>query len=228
MTGSTLIQRIRSNAKVGDDTPIGVRGTFGKDVTVGEDRTVWVIANTDDVDLQREVVVPAGADTSYFFRNKNIFLDHDTRYDSLVGRLRTPMPWPNNRTFSAWKVGVFVLDTPLGNDVLTLAREGALGVSIGFIPLDWGRPNAEEVRRYTRDGEAPESIVRTWKWLELSFTPFPCNVSCQAVGKAQRDESRRDRIDRLLTKGLIRRETADLLGVGTRTKTPRKIVCRVQ
>jgi hypothetical protein len=220
---NTIIDRIRKRS--GAEGPIGVRGVFPKAMELMAERTVRVIANTDDIDLQQEVVVPNGADTSYFFANGNVFVDHQTDFDYFVGKRRRASPYPNNRDFKAWQIDVWVRPTELGNDVLTMAQAGAVGVSIGFIPTDWGRPDAGEVKSY---GTQLESIVRRWKWLELSFTAFPCNVACQSQGMV-RDESKAAAIEELLTKGAIKMKSAEAVGfhTGPMPVRGRKIVCRL-
>lgn len=100
--------------------------------------------------------------------------------------------------------------TELGDDILKMVQEGGVGVSIGFIPVDWGRPTDQEIAMY---GSGVQSVVRKWKWLELSFTAFPCNVACQVIGGPPApDASKAAVIESLLTKGLIRKESAALVG----------------
>lgn len=141
-----------------------------------EDNGRVFIANTADVDLDNEVVVPAGADTTYFFKNRTIFLDHD--YTKPVARLRYASlkggKWVVNMTFGR---------TPLALEAKANVDDGVVnGSSIGFIPTDYGRPTAEEVKAYGPH----ESIVRTWEWLELSLTGLPCNVGAGlVVGEAK-------------------------------------------
>lgn len=211
---TTIIERIREKHGLSEAAPVGVVGTFGKDMTTDtENRQVWVIANTDDVDLQNEVVVPAGADTAYFRRNGNIFVDHKTSMDCWVGKLRDMHASPSTREFKSWKVGIWCRKTELGDDVLTMANEGGVGVSIGFIPEDWGNPSETEKKMY---GGECESIVRRWKWLELSFTPFPCNVSCQTQ-VVKRSAGKPEVIECLLSAGRIKKSSAAAVGFPVRT-----------
>ena len=132
----------------------------------GEDRGVVVIANTADVDLDSEVVVPSGADTSYFFKNRTIFWNHD--YDTPIARLRYA-----SLKGGKWIVNVTFGKGPFASEVRSMVEEGIVtGTSVGFIPLVWGQPTPEEVKTYGQH----DSIVRSWKWLELSITPLPCNI----------------------------------------------------
>lgn len=132
----------------------------------GEDRGVVVIANTADVDLDSEVVVPSGADTTYFFKNRTIFWNHD--YNIPIARLR----------YASLKGGKWIVNMTFGkgefaSEVRSMVEDGVVtGTSVGFIPTLYGRPTPEETKAYGPH----ESIVRAWKWLELSVTPLPCNV----------------------------------------------------
>lgn len=220
---TTIIDRIRNRHHLGASSPIGVRGSFGKDVEVDTNngnRDILVIANTDDIDLDTEVVVPRGADTSYFFKNGKIFADHWYDLDKCVGSLRKAIAVPNTQDHRAWKVRIRVASTPLGDDVLTMAREAGIGSSIGFEPTDFGSPTEEEEKAYGRDGVVPKSVVREWKWLELSLTCMPCNVACQG-GVMSVDETRIAAMDDLVTKGRIKRESAAMFGLADAAPPPR-------
>jgi hypothetical protein len=51
-------------------------------------------------------------------------------------------------------------------------------MSIGFEALDWGAPNTTEKAAYP----GAESIVRSCRVLEVSYTAMPMNVTCRMVG----------------------------------------------
>lgn len=226
---NSAIDRIKAHIPELSDKTVGIVGMFGKAETVDpESRNLWVTANTDGIDCDDEVVVPAGADTSYFAANKSIFVDHCYSIHDAVGTARKIMPSFSGTRQTGWKVHAHVYqlsNNRLGDDILTIAREGTIGVSVGFEPVDWGRPTPEEVKMYTKAGKAPESIVRKWRWVELSFTAIPCNVSCRSQ-ESRTLEGNAATIERLLTKGLIHKASAEALGFRTR---PMKIraVCRV-
>lgn len=226
---STIIERIRTRHTEFADKPLGVRAISTKAETVNEQsRTLWVIANTDDIDCSDEVVIPAGADTSYFEKNKSIFVDHCYSLMDCVATSRKIVPVFAGVTQKAWKVHAYVLplvNNRLGDDILTMAREATIGVSIGFEPLDWGNPTEAEAKAYTRNGKTPESVVRKWRWVELSFTAMPCNVSCRSQATTMLDGNAA-KIDELLTKGRIAKSSAEALGFRTRPMRIRA-VCRV-
>lgn len=223
MTGGiALRERIREKNCLPQDAAVGVVATFGTKQWEEGDRTLAVIATTDDIDLDTEVVVPGGADPSYFRKNAKIFLDHNYDFDSCVGVLRTVTPYPTLSNLKGWKVRFHVsAKGKYGDDILTLHREAGVGVSIGFQALEYGKPSAEEKALYGKGGAVPASVIRRWKWLELSVTAMPCNVSCQSMGGGSVDESKMAAVDRLLTKGLIKPWTAKAFGLKL---TPRLVL----
>lgn len=126
---------------------------------------IIAIANSAAIDLQQEVVVPSGADTSYFFGKRTIYLNHN--YDWPIGSLRSA-----TLKNGQWLCRFAFASTPQAQEVSTLVAEGIVrGVSIGFVATDYGAPTADEAKTYG----PMRSIVRKWLWLELSVTPMPCN-----------------------------------------------------
>lgn len=231
-----IIENIRARAiargdKSAKDAEIGIRGSYGAKLTVTDDRCLWLVANTDDIDCDGEVVDPAGADVEHYFgANKQIFADHNYLVNSAVGTARKIIPGPTNRSIQHWKCYVHVYDKPgnkLGDDILTMAREGGIGSSIAFKRIEGGRPNAAEVLKYSKNGVAPDIVTRKWGWMELSFTAFPCNVRCQSFeAKSIAGDKCAGVIDDLLCKNRICRESAE--AVGFRTRPVRKVVCYVR
>lgn len=191
-----------------------VAGWSGKMTVEGDGRTVQAVANTDDIDLDDEVVVPSGLTPGYFAKNKSVFVDHMYDMGSYVGQLRELKAFPGEGDAQrGWLARVHMVDTPLGNDVLTLCRETGLGVSIGFRATDYGPPTSDEKKRYTRNGITPKSVVRAGELLELSFTAMPANVSCRTLSIGEAKSAAMDQLDRLVVKGRIRRETAAAMGL---------------
>lgn len=219
---------IRKRHSLDDSAAVGVVGVFGKDARVDRDnRDIVVMATTDDMDLEREVVVPEGADTGYFFRNRSIFVDHQYTADRMIGKLRSAAPrYKPDGTQKGWLIRVHVLDlpnNPLPDDILTAAEHG-IGASIGFEAKEYGPPTEQEMARFKSQ---PRSVIRKWHWLETSLTFMPCNVACQSQ-VATVDDTRQAVLDELVTKGKIRRESARLLGlrdtIRTAARVPRTIV----
>jgi len=179
-----VVTKMRTRHGLKSSESAGVVGMVCKETMVSDsERDIEVVMNTADVDLQDEVVLPGGCDTSYFmsYGQKKVFQDHwyDTRHN--VGVLRWMNPFPNAQNPTALKARIHIyanLRDPAADDLLEKIKQGGMGLSIGFVPIDSGEPNEAERRLYPK----AESIVRKWRMLEVSFTPLPCNVRCQTVG----------------------------------------------
>lgn len=221
MNATNILQRLKGhNVTVKDGERIGVVSSFGRgaEIVTKDDRTrdILVTANTGDIDLDNEVVVPAGANTAYFERNKMIFADHLYDLDKVAGKMRQLQKYPSDTEHKSWRVRAHINDNPIGNTVRTIVEEtGQIGVSIGFIAKDYGAPTDDERKAYkAADGSSPQSVVREWDWFELSFTALPCNVACQSMAVTQgKSVDMLDAVDQLVTKGMIDRESASLLGM---------------
>lgn len=225
-----VLDRMRTHlaakGAIGPDAVLGIRSSIGKSVSVETDagkRDIVITATTDDVDLDEEVVVPSGADTTYFFANGQVFADHQYEIHNQVGGLRKAMAYPSAHDHRAWKIRIRVTERPIGDDVLTIAREFGIGASIGFSPVEYGPPTDEELKAYTK-GVKPRSVVRRWRWLETSLTAMPCNVSCQGGVVTEPSGQRSAMLDELVTKGRIRRESAAAFGLADAMPKARIVV----
>lgn len=179
---------------------------------------ITAIATTSGVDLENEVIVPAGADTSYFKAARAVYYCHDT-YSLPVASLR-------NLTMvdGGWRVQASTINTEFSRDVAICIAEGAInGGSIGFLRTNAGNPTPEELAMYGPH----EYITRQWKWLEWSITPFPCNpeamIESASMSKGLPDSSA-STISRLLHKGKIGRKSATMLGLKRRVLFVKPIV----
>lgn len=225
MRAAELVQRIRQRHGLAEDQPVGIRAARKVAEINENNRNVRVIATTDDVDLADEVVLPGGADpASYFYANKAVFLDHHYSTDRMVGKMRNVSPLMVGGAHKGWTVDIQILSTPLALDVWTIIREAGIGTSIGFIPLDQGDPTPEE--KAARPNA--EAVIRRWNWLEQSLTAFPCNVRCQQVASSADmiDDSKAAELDRLVTKGAIRVESAVAMGLPAPKSLPKLVVRR--
>lgn len=222
--GDDIRRAIIKNAKVAEDAAIGVVSIAGKNVTADRsNRLIWVTATTTDIDSDQEVVVASGAaKDSRFFTLKNIFVDHKYDQASFVGQMHKTLPrtGPTGEQ-DGWKVQfkVFPLKASrYADDILTIAEEGALTVSIGMEGFDYGKTTNTEKSKYKNGSKVPVSIVRTWNWLEMSTTMMPANLRCRQIGYGDQIEidtstlKRIDIFDDLLVKGKIQIDTADALG----------------
>lgn len=206
----SIVDRIRAHHQFAKSAALEVKGYIGKEVSVQEneqDRFLTVMATTSDVDLEGDVVVPEGADTQYFFRNRKITVDHFWDTEHCVGQLHSA-----NLKNNGWLIRFRMFDVPLARDILTIAREGGIGVSIGFSPTDFGPPTPQELTRYGKGGTI-HRIHRAWRWIETSIAAFPMNVACQTIGTKSFNEGKRALLDELVTKGRINLKSAVALGL---------------
>jgi len=214
-----ILTRLKSHPGISEDATVGVVSSFGKgaEVVTKSERTrdIVVTANTGDIDLENEVVIPSGANTEYFVRNGMIFADHLYDLNQVAGKMRRLDKYPSETDHKSWRVRAHVADNPIGNTVMTIVREtGQIGVSIGFVAKDFGPPDDSEKKAFSKGGQAPRSVVREWDWFELSFTALPCNVACQSMAVTEgKSADMMNAVDELVTKGLIDRNSAHLLGM---------------
>jgi hypothetical protein len=205
----------RLAARVGcDDSHIGAVSCQAKDVEVkGDGRMLSVVANTTDIDLESEVVDPDGAELDYILANRKVFVDHEYTVDRVVGKIRNirRVVGDNDRTI-AWKVDMGTHGA-LGSEVVEAAQAIGIGASIGFQALEFGPPTKEEIERFAKDGRVPDTVVRRWRWLELSLTHFPCNVSCQSDSTSPVHDLG-SRAHEAIDHGILRPDTARKLRVG--------------
>lgn len=206
-----------------DAEKVGVKQVFADGIDTKTDTTtgypiVTAIANTATIDLTDEVVVPEGcilgreSQPAYLFDARSIYLNHD--YKSL------PIGFLRNVRLSGGKWVVQVIlngTTDIARDVRAMFELGeenpCRGTSIGFIREAGGQPTKEEIAKY---GPAA-FITRTWKWLEHSITPQPCNPDAWVLSAGKSapplSEKASSIIDELTCKGIIARETAAVLGL---------------
>lgn len=179
------------------------------------DTDVRVVAMTEAIDVDDEVVIASGVrPDSYFFRNRSVFLDHTYDIDSHIGNARRFVPRPTKGSPSMWEVHVkLIKDHRHTPKIMDLCRSGDIGTSIGFARLEGGKPTEEELARYTKDGRKPLVVSRSWEWIELSFTAIPANVEAQAIGTDEMEEAKASRLDELVSKGRCPRDLAVALGL---------------
>lgn len=165
LTAPDLSLDLRLRHRLGKDADVAIRTIGGAIDTSADGREFTCIANTAAVDLDNEVVIPEGADTSYLKRFGSILFNHNSSLP--VGSIRTV-----TNSGGKWAVVAAFASTAFASDVRTLVKEGCIkGVSIGFCRTSAGTPTKEEIATY---GDC-NYITREWTWLELSVTPIPCN-----------------------------------------------------
>jgi hypothetical protein len=212
LQGKSITDAIRTRHLLNPQTPIGVRGIIGKDVTVQEnaqDRFLTVTATTDDIDEDGEIILPDGADTEYFFQNRQVTVDHSLSTRDVVGSLHSANLKPNGWVL---RIRMYKLASSLfADDILTIAREVGIGVSIGFVPTVYGPPTPQELAKYGKTGKTITNVIRKWKWVELSIAAFPCNVNCRSLNTSA-NKGKMAALNELVTKGRIQPQSAKALG----------------
>jgi hypothetical protein len=180
-TIKSRIAAIKSRHGLAEDAPVGIFATFDTKAaldTENGNNDVLAIATTDNVDLDDEVVLPSGCDWSYLNANRKLFVDHQYDISHCVGALRSMAPYPSKGAMKGWSIRARLYDGmpyPAAEAVQKIIAQDGIGISIGFLALDYGAPTADERIKYP----GASSIVRKSKLLEASFTCLPCNVSCQ-------------------------------------------------
>ena len=169
-------------------------GSFGAKSAVTDAETdvanrlvkAWV--STTEPDQEGDVVLPDGADMSYFpTRVKAVYLNHD--YDKPIGVCRKMAVRDNG----LWAL-TYIATTDLGNETLTLVNEGVIGgMSIGFRTMKADRATDDEKSVY---GDETQRMVREYKLVEYSLTAMPMNQGA-LIQKGLRDRVSRDMLDAL-------------------------------
>jgi hypothetical protein len=122
-----------------------------KDGATGVD--YYGIANSTDIDLEDEVVVPDGANRAYIQANGKMFADHKYGQSDVVGKIRAYIPVMSGGSQSAWKVRFHLASTDAGMTAAKIIDElGGIGLSVGFFAKDYGPPSAEEKTLYGKGG----------------------------------------------------------------------------
>lgn len=202
--------------KFKDDSKIGIRGVKLdrlKADTEADNHDIVGIATNDTVDTSNEVVLAEGADLTYINSYKNLYSDHYYGMSFIIGKLRYLRPYAGKGA-KGWEFRAALfrgMSQQLAEDCMIIVQEGGdIGASIGFDAMEWDRPSTKELDLYP----GAELIIRRWKWIELSLTAMPCNMTCAAdLAPSEMDAKRFTFLDELVTKGRIKRESAAAFGL---------------
>lgn len=215
--GRERLERLRAKWGFGKDSRIGLIGLPSlhcKAADAKNPRDIVVTANTDDIDLDAEVVVPSGADTRHYRANGANFLDHKYDFPHHIGFMRSLKQSDDGRAWINRSQIFSNLKSPLADDLLVVAATAGIGSSIGYEELEGSPPNEKDPVRYQKAAW----VTRKWSMIELSFTAMPCNVACHGGAESAADaEKCWGILDNLVTKSRIKRETARAFGLPDRT-----------
>lgn len=226
------INRIRKRLGLAEDVPLGAFGSFGEGTEIVDapdgGMTLKLVITTDAVDLDGDIVLPDGADWTYWEKaGLPVYLEHNYGVNETVGVGRKgSLKLVKIGAMAGWTMSVGIRKTEEGQAVATYVRDvGPIGASIGFRVVESRQPNAEEAKRVGPSGIRPTRVVSKWLGLETSLTVMPCNPT--AGGKA---EKMLNELDRLVTKGAITLKAAHALGLPEVKRTDRKprriVVCK--
>ena len=194
------VVRSRHTAQCGDTKP-HVSRMHLKSVNVDmEQRLVKGLLARESVDMEGEVIVPAGikfGNDAYFpGTTAAVYLDHSWKDEWVAARDR--MPIGTCRSIGLRGDSIFaqtkIAKTALGDEVLVLIDEGAIrGKSISVLSFEEGPPTADERSAY---GMKCWNVVRSSAMLEYSLVSMPAHP---------------DAVIKSYDRGLVRRVTVAML-----------------
>jgi hypothetical protein len=154
------------------------------------------LVTTDAIDLDREVLVPEGADWEPFRKNGGpVTYAHNYKVPT-VGHCAWIVPTQNP---NGWKAKTIYHSRP-GKDVLPkeapwfpdvafhfVKELGMSGRSIGFVPRAVHKPTPAEIAARPELKNA-KKIIAKWAGYEYAVTPIPCNLEAtvEMVSKAMK------------------------------------------
>lgn len=180
------------------DKPAGCHFVIAKNVSVDrKNRLVTGVVTTEDVDLDGDVLMQDGLDTSYFWGDeakksgmRTVYRDHD--YDVPIGTCRNM-----RKTAQGLVCTTQITSLPIGDEMLTLMEEDIIrGQSIGFRNLESSEPTMDEMIQYSA---ACNRCIRKSLMLEYSITPMPCNPNALLS------------LQSLVAKGRVSKHTAEVV-----------------
>jgi HK97 family phage prohead protease len=155
-----------------------------------EKRLVRGTITASTLDLDREVVIAAGLDRSYFpDAVKAVYYNHD--YRAMPVGTCERLDVRDDRLESTTRI----LSGPVGDDLLTAIEEGAIrGLSIGMSVSEASDPTPDEAKRWP----GVRNVIRRATLLEYSVVAMPSNPVA---------------LMDLVSKGIVQRWTATLFGL---------------
>jgi len=158
-----------------------LKAVDGVEIKASEDDKDYifdVIATTQDVDRDNEVILVDGWDSKNWEKNPVILANHSYTIESIIGKGIKFYTQDGKKRLK----GVFSKSNPLGELAMKLYKEGMLNtVSVGFIPRQRNEQNYK--------------IIEKAELLEVSFVAVPANPNATRIDGKLFDEA--------VSKGLI-------------------------
>lgn len=214
---TSIQKRYASLGVIGNQDRFGVatKSATAADISATENETgrfISMVVTTDDVDLENEVVDPNGADTTYINTRGQgkVFLDHRMETEFTIGSIVYTAKHVVDGVLRGYRQLIQVRSNssfPFADDCWNMAKTIGIGASVGYA----GRVLTQVYPTDPDRWRGAKSVVRRWKWIETSLTAAPMNVSCQS--QAVTEGKRLAQLDELVTKSIIKRETAAIMGL---------------
>ena len=144
-----------------------------------EERSSTELISTSDVDRDKEILLPRGADLTHYMANPQVLWAHSYQTPP-IGRAA----WVKKKPEGLLAKTIYAA-TELADEIWQLVSGGFLPArSVGFIPLESHEPDEKEIRKYPERAEA-RRIIDKWELLEYSVVPVPSNRQAlqQAMAK---------------------------------------------
>jgi len=140
-----------------------------------EDNTAIAIISTSDIDRDREIMLPKGANIDNWLKAPRVLWGHDY-YGEPIGKGYWVKPGRKNIK-AKWEWA----PTPEAQQKRLLWDKGFLNtVSIGFIPKKSHEPTPAEIKKIPDWADA-RKIIDEWELLEFSVVSVPANPNALAA-----------------------------------------------
>jgi len=154
---------------------------------------VDIIASSDRLDLDREVMEPDGMQIDMKGRLP-LVSSHSYNILNQIGDI--PEIKPRAKRIDATVRYFFNMGNPVADWGFVLAKMGVARYSIGFMPLEWEDANLDDEKEFqaVRERKKPRRRYTKWSLLEISHVVIPSNV---------------DAVQRLIVAGVLQKEFAE-------------------
>ena len=155
------------------------KGVIVKADTEEEERSSTELINTPNVDRDKEILIPRGADLTYYKQNPQVLWAHSYSTPP-IGKAA----WVKKKPEGLLAKTIYAT-TELAEEIWQLVKGGFLPArSVGFIPMESHEPDEKEIRKYPERADA-RRVIDKWELLEYSVVPVPSNREAlqQAMAK---------------------------------------------